>query len=166
MKLRRVLGWSAALVATGGLAIGSLSAIPVGSGGVARDPIPFSATSASLALAGLGRGGLIPNDIASTLLVPVGFAAVEYQNFNVYGTTFDRAVVGRVDLSSAQLERFFRAALPDGGWHLENVTSIRGGEEIFATKPGSDGFYWEVGIKDPYGGSRRVQLRLLQVTFS
>ncbi len=166
MAWRRALAWSVAAVALGVIAIGSLAAIPNGGGTGSGLPIPFSATSAAPALAALAPGGLVPKDIANTILVPVGFAPVKYGNLNVYGTSFDRALVARVGLNPLQLERFFRAALPDEGWRIENVTRIPGGEEIFATKAGSDGYYWEVGIKDPYGRRGEVQLRLLQVTFS
>jgi hypothetical protein len=117
----------------------------------------------------LDPAGDIPKNIAETVLVPVGMVATVYKNLNPQGTNFDGYILYRTDMKPRQVLAFFRASLPDAGWHLYDASVTKGQDVILASKTGENGFYWEVGVKDPYppnSGVSKLQLRILQVSFS
>jgi hypothetical protein len=169
-KTKHIIGWSVGIAAMVATAIGSLAALPNGGGKSSDLPIPGSATTAEQYIDKLPPQGFVPKTIAETILVPVGFNPQQYKNLNTGGTLFDSEVNGTVNMSATQIGNFYRAALPDAGWHLVSDNAVGNGYEIFATKA-ANGYYWEVGIKDPVTGSgtakqTTMQLRLLQVSFS
>ncbi len=151
------------------VSIGTLAAIPSGGQKPAQIPIPGSATTALPQLQKLGPDGQIPRNVAETVLLPVGMVPTGYKNLNPQGTTFDGYVLYRSTMTPPQVLAFFKAALPDAGWHLYNASVTKGQDVILASKAGSDGFYWEVGIKDPFPSGRsrsNLQLRVIQISFS
>ncbi|MHB8191583.1 MAG: hypothetical protein ACYDHP_14440 [Ferrimicrobium sp.] len=169
MTKKRIVAWTIAVVVLGAIAVGSLGAIPSGGQKPAQLPIPFSATTAYPIVERLDPTGLVPHDIGTTILMPVGYRVRALSDLNSQGTNFDRSASIVVSLAPTQVEAFFKAALPDAGWSIQSVTPFKGGAEVVASKAGSDGFYWEVGIKDPSGSATRgsiLQMRLVQVSFS
>ncbi|WP_298337883.1 hypothetical protein [Ferrimicrobium sp.] len=169
MNRRKVIGWSVGVGVIAVVSIGTLAAIPSGGQKPTQIPIPGSATTALPQLQRLGPDGEIPKNIAETLLVPVGMVPRTYKNLNPQGTNFDGYVLYRSSMSPAQVLAFFKAALPDAGWHLYNASVTKGQDVILASKAGNDGFYWEVGIKDPFpsgGTGGDLQLRVIQISFS
>jgi len=166
---RKVIGWTVGVGAIVVVSIGTLAAIPSSGQKPAQIPIPGSATTALPQLQKLGPGGLIPKNIAETVLVPVGLKAMAYKDLNPDGTNFDGYVMYRASMSPAKVLAFFKASLPDAGWHLYDAGVTKGQDVIVASKAGNNGFYWEVGIKDPYpasGSGSTLQLRVLQISFS
>jgi hypothetical protein len=167
-RTKKTIGWIAGIGAILVAAIGSLSAIPSSGGGSTAQPIPYSATTSLGAWQRLDPGGVIPGNIERTILIPASAAVVGEHNANPFGSEYDAWLSLRTSLRPNQAEAFFRAALPDEGWHVSSVSAIPGGFEIIASKAGSDGSFWEVGIKDPTPGpaGATLQVRLLQVSFS
>lgn len=164
-----MIGWSVGVGAIVVVSIGTLAAIPSGGQKPAQIPIPGSATTAMPQLQRLDPAGDIPKNIAETVLVPVGMTAKTYRNLNPQGANFDGYVLYRSNMSPRQVLAFFKASLPDAGWHLYDASVSHGQDVILASKAGDNGFYWEVGVKDPYpahNGGSQLQLRILQVSFS
>lgn len=167
-RSKKVLGWGVGIAAILVAAIGSLAAIPSGGGEEASSPIPYSATTSLGAWQGLDPGNVIPANIERTILIPADATITGRHNANPYGTEFDAWVWLRSALTPSEIRNFFVAALPDEGWHVESASASSTATTIIASKAGSDGSYWEVGIKDPTPGpgGARLQVRLLQVSFS
>jgi len=170
MNRRRVIGWSVGIAALAVLAIGSLAAIPSGGGGSAAIPIPGSAAPTESMWAKIDSLRQIPKNIEETVLVPQSFHLLASVSLNPGGSNFDGYLLGRVPMAPRSVLAFYRAALPDAGWHVYDATIDRGAIEVIASKAGGNGFYWEVGIKDPYhqldGRLQGLQIRLLQISFS
>ncbi|MCL5973096.1 MAG: hypothetical protein M1557_01670 [Actinobacteria bacterium] len=169
MNRRKVIGWTVGVGAIVVVSIGTLAAIPSGGQRPAQIPIPGSATTALGQLEKLGPDGTIPKNIAETVLIPVGAKAESYKNLNPNGANFDGYVLYRVPMSPPKALAFFKASLPDAGWHLYDASATKGQDVILASKAGNNGFYWEVGIKDPYpahSAGSQLQLRILQISFS
>ncbi|KJE75888.1 hypothetical protein [Ferrimicrobium acidiphilum] len=169
MNRRRVIGWTVGVGAIVVVSIGTLAAIPSGGQRPAQIPIPTSATTAMPQLLKLGPAGEIPKNIAETVLIPVGMVAKAYENLNAGGANFDGYILYQSKMRPRQVLAFFKASLPDAGWHLYDASVTKGQDVILASKAGNNGFYWEVGIKDPYpakSSASELQLRILQVSFS
>jgi hypothetical protein len=170
MNRRKVIGWTAGIGALAVLAIGSLGAIPSGGGRPAAIPIPGSAAPTVSMWAHLDSLHQIPKGIEETILVPQSFHLLTTVSLNPGGSNFDGYLLGRVPMSPRSVLAFYRAALPDAGWHVYDASIDKGVIEVIASKAGSNGFYWEVGIKDPYrqldGRLQGLQVRLLQISFS
>ncbi len=168
VRTRRVVGWTVGVVAIVVAAIGSLAAIPSGGGSDAAVPIPSSATTSLPAWESLDPGHVVPANIDRTILIPASAAVVGTHDANPFGSEFDAWISLRTTQSPRALGAFFQAALPDEGWHISSLSVTRTSLELIASKAGSDGSYWEVGIKDPVAGSpgAPLQVRLLQVSFS
>jgi hypothetical protein len=166
---RRVVYIVLGVVAVVAVAISSLAAIPSGGSKGAQLPIPYSATTLEPVLQRLAPDGLAPKNVIDSVLAPVGYSVVKTANLNLYGSTFDRYVDMKVSLPPAKVTKFYEAALPDEGWSIQKVQPISGGDEVVASRAGDDGFYWEVGIKDPIGrisAGSLFQVRLIQISFS
>ena len=125
---------------------------------------------------------LIPEDVISSIYVPVGIHLVKVVNLDNGNGPFDRAV----DLTSLapkdQLIGVYATLLNQFGWKLSSSRRVAGpsgttGTELLSQRASSDGFNWEVGVTvnvgtpsahpSPAGashpGSARIALRLLQV---
>lgn len=167
-RSKKALGWGVGIAAILVAAVGSLGAIPSGGGTDASSPIPYSATTSLGAWQALDPGGVIPANIQRTILIPADAAVVARHDANPFGTEYDAWLWLRSALTPAEVRSFFVAALPDEGWHVESASTSSGSATIIASKAGSDGSYWEVGVKDPTPGpdGARLQVRLLQVSFS
>lgn len=167
---RKVIGWTVGIVAIVVVAVGSLAAIPSGGGGSASVPIPGSAASSVSMWSHVDTLEQIPKNIEETILVPASFHLVTSGTLNPGGSNFDGYLLGRVQMSPKAVLAFYRAALPDAGWHVYDASLSHGVVEVIASKAGRNGFYWEVGIKDPYrqltGDQVGMQVRLLQISFS
>jgi hypothetical protein len=167
-RTKRIVGWTAGIGAILVASIGSLSAIPSGGGGSSPQPIPLSATTSAASWAGLDPGRVIPANIERSILIPASASVAATHNANPYGSEYDAWLDLRTSIAPGRLEAFFAAALPDEGWHVASTSTSRRGFTLIASKAGSDGSYWEVGIKDPVAGpgGSELQVRLLQVSFS
>jgi len=166
---RKVIGWTVGVGAIVVVSIGTLAAIPSSGQKPAQIPIPSSATTAMPQLQKLGPAGEIPKNIAEAVLIPVGMVAKVYKDLNAGGANFDGYILYQSGMKPRQVLSFFKASLPDAGWHLYDAGVSKGQDVILASKAGNNGFYWEVGIKDPYpvkGSGSELQLRILQVSFS
>ncbi len=169
MSRRRVVYIVVGVLVLVAVALSSLAAIPSGGTKGAQIPIPYSATTLEPIMYKLAPDGLAPKDVIDSVLAPVGYSVVKTANLNLYGSTFDKYADLRVHLSPSQVSKFYQAALQDAGWSIQKVQAIAGGDEIVASRAGSDGFYWEVGIKDPIAkaiSGSIVQVRLIQISFS
>jgi len=129
-----VIGWTVGVGAIVVVSIGTLAAIPSSGQKPTQIPIPGSATTALPQLQKLGPDGLIPKNIAETVLVPVGLKVMAYKDLNPNGTNFDGYVMYRASMSPAKVLAFFKASLPDAGWHLYDAGVTKGQDVIVASK--------------------------------
>lgn len=104
--------------------------------------------SSTSVFAAFAAPGLVPADVTSALVVPVGAARVAGEVTGGGGVAgYDRAVRITVHSPRPQLLGFYRSHLEGSGWRLfSQGTATGGGDELLFQKAGSDGWYWEVGV--------------------
>ncbi len=124
----------------------------------------------------------VPQNVLKALYVPSYCTLNAQINYDRGSGTFDRAIVLSTTYTQRQINNFFIATLRHFGWSIIQATKTNGELQIFANIAGSDGHYWEVGIKSPFNvnsasgqvvfsnsskarGTRNVQLRILQMSF-
>jgi len=126
-----------------------------------------SGLSVAGAFAAISDGSAPPKDILDALAVPYGSDETGTANYDGGAGTFDRAVDFSVG-GSTDVLAFYRGFLPSHGWKLKGTYPVPNskGEEVLATRAGSDGFDWTAAIADPAPGQVRpvgsasFQLRL------
>lgn len=124
----------------------------------------------------------VPRNVLKALYVPANAKIKADINYDGGSGTFDRAIVLSTTYSQRQINSFFIASLKHFGWNIIQDSSRGNGVQIFASIAGSDGHYWEVGIKTPFQissisgrvtvfrsenttSANDVQLRILQMSF-
>jgi hypothetical protein len=163
---------SNSLAAGGGnVAAGDSGLVTPGSG---ISVVPVIAATAVLAR--VESGGAVPRNIDSSLTIPQGARLVGTTNFDGGSGQFDRLVKLSTSYSMGSLVANYQTELALNGWKANGTTavanSLGSGTQILATHPGSDGYYWEVGVTIYPGtlkevssalATSRITLRLLQI---
>lgn len=97
-------------------------------------------------LAPIQSNGSPPANITANLTVPQGTQARGHAGGA--GTQYDAHVDLAVTASQAAVVAFFRSELPRQGWKVFSVGPAVHqplATEVLAQKPGTDGWYWELG---------------------
>ncbi|MHB1486899.1 MAG: hypothetical protein ACYCZM_05010, partial [Acidimicrobiales bacterium] len=130
---------------TAGLAPGVTAA------GVAGSPNPIlagSVHSVATDFARLVANGNPPPDILGSTVVPDAASPSQYVNNDQSSGPYDRSVTFSLHGLFNDVLGFFTYQLKDRGWRIGSTTkpAHHEGLEILAMRPGSDGFFWQVGV--------------------
>lgn len=139
---------------------------------------PIRAVPAAALLKPIVTPGEPPSDIRNALTVPQGTQRVGYQRNPESTSQYDRTVNLRWAGTQGGLVGFYRSELRRMGWRIQSVSPTNHqGIQILAVKGGSDGWYWQAGLKvaattfpaakggsaTTAGESTRFDLELLQL---
>lgn len=150
MKLSRKARYTLGIGAIVFVTAGSLAAVPFSSAPHPTEKIPGPVLSAKVDFAPLTPPQAVPRNVLGALYLPKASTVLAWINYDRSNGTFDRSIELGLDMSLAQEGRFFQAALRHYGWTVVEDKTIPGGTEIFGRIAGSDGNFWEVGIKTPF----------------
>jgi hypothetical protein len=140
-----------AFISIGGFilaAIGSRpgqTAVPIG-GVVAGTRIAPAASAPDFRP--IDSGGEPPSDILSALVVPAGSRVTSTSLESADLSLYSGMVVLSDDAGIDGLITFYEAEFARQHWQVSgpDAAASGSGEELFATKASSDGYYWEVGV--------------------
>ncbi len=165
------------------VSLGTIASVPSVSNGNSHITIPSPFKSAYPDFASLVTSATaVPQNVLKSLYVPKNAILHADINYDRGSGTFDRAIVLSTTYSQRQINNFFIASLKHFGWSIIQDSTASNELQIFASIAGSDGHYWEVGIKTPFQinpisgrvalvrrenatNTRDVQLRILQMSF-
>lgn len=95
----------------------------------------------------IAASGEPPADIVAALAVPAGSRYLGKRVNDRGLTQFDRTVKISVDAPVREVRTFYVRLLSQRHWVTSSITTPSGGgSEVIATKAGSDGYQWTVGI--------------------
>lgn len=119
--------------------------------GVAGSPNPVlagSVHSVARDFARLTANGDPPPDILRSTVVPDTATPGQYVNNDQSSGPYDRSVTYSIHGLFNDVLDFFAYQLKDRGWKIGSTTkpAHHEGLEILAMRPGSDGFFWQVGV--------------------
>ena len=142
----------------------------------------IGAASANGVLAHVQTDGVIPSGVVSSLVIPLGAHYLGSKDFDNGNGPFDREVDLMAPYAQRPLVTFFKDALKADGWQIDGTEPTGGptgnGTETLAQRPGSNGYYWEVGVTVTGGtdtvspalgggsatsGTSEIKVRLLEV---
>ncbi len=138
-----------------GLALSSSSpsttAAPAPLRTAAGDPVP--AVAAKPLLKPMLQPGQPPADVVQALALPQGSAAVPNSLLDQTISNYDQQMTFSSPLSQGAVVAFFHNQLRSQGWSnfsqgppAAAELAPAGSVEVLAQHPGSDGYYWEVGV--------------------
>ncbi len=138
---------------------------------------PLKAIPAGAALAPLVSSGEPPNDIVNAIVLPLGSVPGAVINDSNAAESYDEQRLFTIDAPEQKVITFFEVELAAQGWHVESTGKPKNqpGFEVLAQRPGSDGYYWEIGAvvaptTFPSSGSAhtsgitKFEVRLFQVS--
>ena len=111
-------------------------------------------------------GGLVPMDVASSLLVPRGTRLLSTVDVGGGADAFDHEVRLVVHAPRARLLGFYRSHFLGLGWKgISSSGTAGGGDQLLFQKGAADGFYWEAGVTatSPSPSTTPYTFRLFQV---
>ena len=109
---------------------------------------PLRAVPAVNDLKVIAISGQPPGNIINAVAVPEGATRTSYQNNSAQAQEYDAQITLRADESQAAVDNFYQKDMKKQGWQIFSTgpaDHVAGGLEVLGKKPGSDGFYWEMG---------------------
>lgn len=117
----------------------------------AGDPVP--AIAAKALMKPMLLPGQPPADVVQALALPQGTTAVPKSLLDQTVSNYDQQMTFSSSLTQAALIAFFHNQLRSQGWSnfsqgppAAAELAPSGSVEVLARHPGSDGYYWEVGV--------------------
>jgi hypothetical protein len=101
-----------------------------------------------------------PSDVVAAIVLPESSERTSYENYDGGQSTYDRSATFAVAQSPKTVVNFYVDELKRAGWgKVSNFADTSGGTQLFATREGSDGYYWQIGVKiDQASGSISASL--------
>jgi hypothetical protein len=128
----------------------SLSAIPLSSSPRSNIHVNAPFTSARGDYGPLLKGTSMPTNVIAAVAIPQESTLLGRINYDGNQGTFDRSIEISSSLTPSGAYQFFSDVLQKNGWSILEHTFAAGHGQIIARIAGSDGNYWEVGIKFPF----------------
>lgn len=155
-----------------GMAFGAIMAVPTSSTPT-NLPLPYPEMSATKYLSQISTGGYLPANVSNATFIPSSSKLIGVENFDQGAGAYDRGLILEVPIPAAKLNSFFVPALGNRGWKILSKITSRTGSNLIARIAGSDGNFWEIGIKTPPPSSYEtvspptpkgllIELRILQ----
>lgn len=154
-KTRRVTLTKRAKVVLGTAAIvlvaaTSLAAVPVSTHPHPSVPLTEPAVPAKRDFAPLIPPQAVPGNVIKALYIPKDAKLLAWINYDRSTGAFDRSIELDFPGTADEEARFFESMLTHYGWSILSTQPSVAGSDILARIAGSDGNYWEVGIKTPF----------------
>jgi hypothetical protein len=146
--LKNKIAWAVGVVLLIGMAVGAIMAVPTSSSPT-NLPLPYPEMPASSYLNQITSGGFLPANVAAATFIPASSKLIGVENFDQGAGAFDRGLILEVSIPPAKLNSFFVPALGNRGWKILTNTTSHSGSNLIARIAGSDGNFWEIGIKNP-----------------
>jgi hypothetical protein len=128
----------------------SLAAVPISSH--PHPSVPLTAPSIPLMkdFSPLVPPQTVPRNVLDALRIPKNSQLLAWINYDRSTGAFDRSIELALPITADAEEHFFEAMLTHYGWSILSTQPSVAGSDILARIAGSDGNYWEVGIKTPF----------------
>lgn len=129
------------------MSVGTLMAVPTSAREDPSIKLPSSARNASSAFRVVTPSGAVPSNVMYALFVPKNSNLVGWHNYDRGNGPYDRSITIFMRATPKQEYAFFKAALQQQGWKILENHSTNKASEILGSIGGSDGRYWEIGIR-------------------
>ncbi|CAG4926253.1 hypothetical protein [Acidithrix sp. C25] len=128
---------------------GTLAGIPIGAKPNSNVRITLAYQSIAKAFMPLDKEGVVPKNIFSASVVPLGASLLGLANLDMGNGPFDREITFSIPFTISQATTFEQTVIAHMGWRLLSRQITPTGSTFYLQKSGTDGKLWEekVNIK-------------------
>jgi hypothetical protein len=138
-----------AVIVVGGVLLAALGSSKPPAPDTGRSAAGLGVETAARALAPIVSGGVPPPDVLAALVVPAGATRTGTTNEADQASTYDESARFTLDARPKSVVAFYTTELKRARWTdiTVDAAATGNGTELYGTRAGSDGHYWEVGIR-------------------